>query len=148
MGRGICAAVKSFNRIRTKLLVHLLLLWGGVQQRLGVVLCHTKLAAHYALSAWCNCEAEKFARLDTIYRESQWRMQGLVCWSARPCAESCTLRVCFGANAVCSVRFYACHCYRTEAQKKSILRLIQNALAHMRQSIFSSGELSPVCDKV
>ena len=75
---GIRGAVNSIYWIRKMLLVHLFLRCGGVQQRLGFVLCHAKLVAHYALSAWCNCEAEKFARLDTIYRESHWRMQGLV----------------------------------------------------------------------
>ena len=55
------------------LLVHLFLRCGGVQQRLGFVLCHAKLVAHYALNAWYNCEAEKVVRLDMIYRDLMFR---------------------------------------------------------------------------
>ena len=75
---GICGAVQNIYWIRKMLLVHLFLRCGGVQQRLGFVLFHAKLVAHYALSAWYNCEAEKVVRLDMIYRGSHWRMQGLV----------------------------------------------------------------------
>ena len=119
------------------MLVHLFLRWGGVQQRIGFVLCHTKLAAHYALSAWCNCEAEKFARLDTIYRESHWRMQGFVVGSCGPVQSLLHFVPALGQMCLCSVRLCACHCYRTAANKKSFLSLIYNAFAHMRQSTVS-----------